>query len=228
MTLDTARIAAILFDVDGTLSDTDNRWVQRVNRPLQLFRGLFPYRQTLPAARWLVMAMETPGNWAFELLDRMHLDDEARRLASSLARRGLGRQWEHLLIPGVDKMLAELKQRYPLAIVSARGDRATRHFLEQYGLESHFGAVATALTCRYTKPFPDPVLWAARQLGVPPERCLMVGDTTVDIRAGKAAGAQTVGVLCGFGREGELRRAGADLILESTPLLSSVLLAGKK
>ena len=54
----------------------------------------------------------------------------------------------------------------------------------------------------------------------------MVGDTTVDIRAGKAAGAQTVGVLCGFGQEPELRRAGADLILPDTAALAQVLLPG--
>lgn len=227
MALDTARIAAILFDVDGTLSDTDDQWVHRINRPLNFFRALFPYQQTLPTSRWLVMAMETPGNWIFELLDRLHLDDEARRLANSLARHGPDHDQRFLLIPGVDEMLTVLSQRYPLAVVSARGEKATRHFLEQYNLTSYFGAVATALTCRYTKPFPDPVLWVADRLGVPPERCLMVGDTTVDIRAGKAAGAQTVGVLCGFGSERELRRAGADLILPGTSQLSEVLLSEK-
>jgi phosphoglycolate phosphatase-like HAD superfamily hydrolase len=51
----------------------------------------------------------------------------------------------------------------------------------------------------------------------------MVGDTTVDIRAGKTAGAQTVGVLCGFGEEKELKDMGADLILSSTPELLHVL-----
>lgn len=223
MTLDTARIAAILFDVDGTLSDTDALWVQRVNRTLQVFRPFFPYHQTLPAARWLVMGVETPGNWTFELLDRLHLDAHARRLAGLLARREQNRTYHYLLIPQVDKMLTAVKRRYPLAIVSAGGERSTLNFLEQFDLASHFGAVATALTCTYTKPFPDPILWAAERLGVPPDRCLMVGDTTVDIRAGKAAGAQTVGVLCGFGREGELRRAGADLILQSTAQLSQVL-----
>ena len=55
----------------------------------------------------------------------------------------------------------------------------------------------------------------------------MVGDTTVDIRAGKAAGAQTVGVLCGFGQESELRRAGADLILPSIASLCEILLIDK-
>jgi phosphoglycolate phosphatase len=52
----------------------------------------------------------------------------------------------------------------------------------------------------------------------------MVGDTTVDIRAGIAAKAQTVGVLCGFGEREELLRAGAHLILESPASLAGVLL----
>jgi phosphoglycolate phosphatase len=62
-------------------------------------------------------------------------------------------------------------------------------------------------------------------MGLPVEACLMVGDTTVDILAGKACGAQTAGVLCGFGEEQELRKAGADLILNSTTDLPGVLYA---
>jgi phosphoglycolate phosphatase len=46
----------------------------------------------------------------------------------------------------------------------------------------------------------------------------------VDIRAGKSAGAQTIGVLCGFGEEQELIEMGADLIISSTHLLAKVLL----
>ena len=51
----------------------------------------------------------------------------------------------------------------------------------------------------------------------------MVGDTSVDIRAGRAAGAQTVGVLCGFGEEAELREHAADMILSMTAELVQVL-----
>ena len=60
-------------------------------------------------------------------------------------------------------------------------------------------------------------------MNVSPENCLMIGDTTVDIRAGKSAGAQTVGVLCGFGEEPELRKMGADEILEDTTGLLGIL-----
>jgi phosphoglycolate phosphatase len=52
----------------------------------------------------------------------------------------------------------------------------------------------------------------------------MIGDTTVDIRAGKAAGAQAIGVLCGFGEEDELLQLGADLILKSTSDLTELFL----
>jgi phosphoglycolate phosphatase len=53
----------------------------------------------------------------------------------------------------------------------------------------------------------------------------MIGDTTVDIRAGVNAGAQTVGVLSGFGHEKELVKAGADIILDSVADLPDVLLS---
>ncbi len=87
--------------------------------------------------------------------------------------------------------------------------------------------MATARTTRHTKPYPDPILWAAEKMGIPPQACVMVGDTTVDIRAGKSAGAQTVGVLCGFGEENELKRLGADLILPTTGMLADVVLGAQ-
>ena len=225
MALDIPRIAAICFDVDGTLSDTDEQWVHRLQRILIPTRAILPGKQTLRTARWLVMGLETPGNWGYELLDRLHLDDEAGRLINVVSRRNLEKVKPLPVIPGILRMVAVLRERYPLAIVSARGERTTRQFLEQHNLLPSFTAVATALTCPHTKPFPDPIYWAASQMGVPAERCLMVGDTTVDIRAGKAAGAQTAGVLCGFGSERELRRAGADLILPTTGQLDEILLA---
>ena len=96
-------------------------------------------------------------------------------------------------------------------------------FLEQYDLVKYFDVVVTGLSAAHTKPYPDPILLAAQKMNVAPENCLMIGDTTVDMRAGKSAGAQTVGVLCGFGEEAELRKMGADLILEDTTKLLDAL-----
>jgi N-acetyl-D-muramate 6-phosphate phosphatase len=226
MPLDIKRIQAICFDVDGTLSDTDDVFVHRLYtllRPLYTSQLLSRYA-VQGLSRWMVMAMETPGNLAYAAVDRTRMDDTVLYPLQERIGKKEKPSPSFWLIEGVAELLKGLAARYPLAVVTARDEAGTLAFLEQFSLTERFGVVATARTCQYTKPFADPVLWAAGKMGVPPEHCLMVGDTTVDIRAGKAAGAQTVGVLCGFGREKELLRAGADLILPGTADLVNVLL----
>ncbi len=223
MALDLARIRALCFDLDGTLSDTDDQFVQALARALQPLYFL-PKGDPRPLARRLVMFTEAPGNFLLGVPDRLRFDSQLARLGDFLYRAGLGRHpHPFLLVPGAQAALEQARQRFPLSVVSARGERSARRFLEQFDLAGHFHAVATAQTCEHTKPYPDPILWAAHQMGVEPQACLMIGDTTVDIRAGQAAGAQTVGVLCGFGTQAELQRAGADLILPSTADLPAAL-----
>jgi phosphoglycolate phosphatase-like HAD superfamily hydrolase len=225
MALDYPRIHALCFDIDGTLSDTDDQVVRKLARRLSLVKFLFPHKDPLPFARRLVMATETPGNLFFGLSDRLGLDGPLARLGDFIYHLGLSGETEpFVLIDGVRGMLDLLRPRYPMSIVTARGQRTTQLFLNQFKLSGYFVCAAHSQTRRHTKPRPDPVLWAAAQMGVPAEQCLMIGDTTVDIRAGKSAGAQAVGVLCGFGEEKELLRAGADLILPSTADLADVLI----
>ncbi len=224
MALDLTRIRALCFDVDGTLCDTDDQWTLRFERVLRPVRDVFPQRNTRPFARWLVMGLESPGNVVYAALDRAGLDSYVAGLYNFMAHRLPSRRpRSFLLVPGVQEMLAALHAHYPLSVVSARDHRTTLAFLDFHNLAAHFPTVVTSQTCRYTKPFPDPIRYAAQAMGVQPHECLMIGDTTVDIRSGKAAGAQTAGVLCGFGTEQELRKAGADLILPSTADLVDVL-----
>jgi len=223
MPLHVSRIQSICFDVDGTLSDTDDVMVAELAHLLYPFNFLFPGRDLIKVARSIVMETEGTANFLVGLPDRIGLDDEVFALKDWLVRLTKTKVKPFQIIPGVKEMLAELSQRYPLAVVSARDTTSTMEFLNQFDLVSSFKVIATDQTCKHTKPFPDPILWAAAKMGAAPENCLMVGDTTIDIRAGKAAGAQTIGVLCGFGEEDELRLLGADMILATTPELIQVL-----
>ena len=225
MSLDLSKIKALCFDVDGTLSDTDDQFVENLASSLKIVKFLFSEGNPRPFARKIVMATETPGNAAYGLFDTLGIDDEIAALGDWLYRLGLGKSHQPFqLIPNVEDMLIALYEKYPLAVVSARGKKSTQRFLDQFQLADLFQCVATAQTCQYTKPYPDPIEWAAQKMGVDPEECLMIGDTTVDIRAARAAGAQSVGVLCGFGEKDELLSVGADLILEETSHLVRVLL----
>lgn len=220
-----SRVGGLLFDVDGTLSDTDDYLVERIARVLQPLSGLRRDRDVHRFARGIVMSIETPANYFYRLADRLHLDGPLAKVYDRISRQRHERVPAHerfWIVPGVKAMLDQFKGHLPMAVVSARDQRTTLHFLEYFGLKSYFDVIVTAQTCLHTKPFPDPVLFAAEKLGLEPSQCVMIGDTIVDVQAGKAAGAQTIAVLCGFGTEHELSRAGADLIVASTADISAV------
>lgn len=223
MGLEPNRIKAVLFDIDGTLSDSDDQMVEKAERFLWPFLFFLNAERRMKTARWLVMAVESPGNFIYNLADRFDMDSFFIRALDRRSRQRRSRPRTYRLIPGVCETLDALKGRYRMGIVSARDEHASRGFIEKFGLSKYFSVIVTSQTVRHTKPFPDPLLYAAHELGVDPDACVMVGDTTVDMRAAKLSGMQAVGVLCGFGSEGELRRAGADLILPSLHELPVVL-----
>jgi phosphoglycolate phosphatase-like HAD superfamily hydrolase len=225
MTFDKEIIKAICFDVDGTLRDTDDEYVARFTRLLSPLKFLLPGRDLQAFSRRLVMWLETPANHVYSLPDWLGIDDDISAFTDWLYRIGVSRKENHfLLISGIREMLTALRPHYKMAVVSARPERGTMDFLRAFELTPFFECIASAQTTARTKPRPDPLFWAAECMGVSPEACLMVGDTTVDIRAGKAAGMQTIGVLCGLGQRIELEKQGANRVLETTADLHASLL----
>ena len=223
---DSKRVKALLFDIDGTLSDSDDRMVEVISHKLGFLKRFTSDEKLLKFARRFVHFAERPGNWALELADRLSLD---HLIAKYLDWQEVQRNnpAEHFpMIPGIVPMLDALLPEYPFAIVTARNEITTRQFLSHNNLESYFPLVISSQSCQRTKPFADPLLRAAEILAVPIENCLMIGDTVTDIRAAKASGAQSLSVLCGFGQEKDLRRAGTHKILPTTSLLAEFLRRG--
>lgn len=236
MALDLTRIRALCFDVDGTIADTDDHLVAQLAAVLDTVPGVSGRR----AERWgrqAVMAAETPVHGAYALLDRLGLDVPVSRLRSRLrAIKARGAdpahtrnpeaidEVPHEMVAGVQEMIRKLASHYPMCTITTGGAPRVERFLAHYHVLDHFTVVVGSQTTRRMKPHPEPLLFAADAMGVDPTECLMIGDTTIDIRTGKSAGAQTVGVLCGFGTESELRRTGANLILATTSDLLAVLM----
>ncbi len=225
--LDPSKIRAICFDVDGTLADTDDHVVAKLAALIDRVPGVSGRRAEL-VARQVVMGAETPTNFLYGLLDRVGLDDDVQRLRDRLAEiRRLRRPADtrnpaaadevpHEMMAGVREMLGALAPHFPMCCISTGRVGRIERFLAHYEVDAHFTAVVGAETTPRMKPYADPLLYAAEKMGVPPEACVMIGDTTVDVRTGRAAGAQTVGVLCGFGTERELVAAGAGHIVTTT------------
>ena len=103
MTVDLEKIEAILFDLDGTLIDTDNAVVERLADNL---RPLFGDRAG-NIARQFMMKMETPGNWFIRGLDALGLDEPAASLTDWLRRRrGISSASDFQLIAGVEETIS--------------------------------------------------------------------------------------------------------------------------
>ena len=232
---DPSRVRALCFDIDGTLADTDDHLVAKLADMLDAV-PLVSGRRAERLARQAVMKAATPVNGAYAKLDEFGLDvplSALRRRLRSIRRRvadpGRTRNPQaidevpHEMMAGVKEMIVALADHFPMCTISTGAVPRIESFLEHYEVRQLFVAIIGAQTTRRMKPHPEPLRFAAATMCVSPQECLMIGDTTIDMLTGTAAGAQTVGVLCGFGTEAELRSAGAQLILNTTSDLLAVL-----
>ena len=191
------------------LIDTDDHTVKLLTRRLTpLARLLSVDANSL--ARRIMMWAEAPGNALVTFLDRVGLDDNVFAIGNILHRwRGLYPRHNVPLTPGVDTVLRALSEHYRLAIVTTRSICDAKAFLEQHNLASLFDVVVTRESTRRLKPHPEPVQFAAQCLNLSPQSCAMVGDTVVDIRSARAAGAKAVAVLCAFWGTGRAGKRGS-------------------
>jgi HAD superfamily hydrolase (TIGR01549 family) len=215
-------VRAVLLDLDGTLIETDDVAVAAVAARLRFLGRLATEEQRLHRARRLLMGSEELVNGLMTFLDRLGLDSLPFRLNDALHHwRGIRKPEDFVAVAGSPETLKALAEHYRLAVVTSRSRREADAFLTQYGLSDFFHAVVTRDNVRRLKPHPMPVRTAAEKLGVLPEQCVMVGDTGVDVRSAKAAGALVIAVLCGFGEMDDFDDA--DLVIDSTAQLGEWL-----
>lgn len=208
-------LKAWFFDLDGTLIDTDDQAMMRLQKRLRWLG-----RWSRDIARRLVMWSEGPTNALVTCLDALGLD---HMLFALNQRIGWKDDEGFHIIPGVAPMLKLLAERYTLGIVSTRSREAAQAFLAQHHLTDLFSLIVTREDTQRLKPHPEPLLYAAQRLRLDPKACIMVGDTPVDIYAAHRAGMWSLGVLCGFGDLRDMQRAGSHLVLPCTADIVTLL-----
>ena len=203
---------AVLFDLDGTLTNTLADISSAMNWALEK-NGLPPHPED--AYRYLV------GNGAVVLAQR------AVRERQELARRVLEdyqHQYEtHSLVrtrpyPGIPELLQALENLgLPLCVLSNKPDADTRNVVSHFFPDVRFALVRGQLPDVPVKPDPGAALAIARAIGVAPGDFCYLGDTSVDMTCAHRAGMHPLGVLWGFRGREELLESGAEALL-SHPL----------
>ena len=200
--------AGILWDLDGTLLDTLEDLKDAVNYALRQF-ALPP--RTLEEVRQFV------GNGAAMLICRAveGRADEQAVLEAFRTYYNAHCQVKTGPYAGILEVLACLKEKYPMAIVSNKPDSAVKPLCAQYFPGIY--ALGETSGCP-RKPAPDMVFKAMRDIGV--DACIYVGDSEVDVATAKNAGVKCLSVLWGFRDKEVLERSGAVYFCEETSHLS--------
>ncbi len=128
-------------------------------------------------------------------------------------------------LPDIANSLKKLSEKAKLALTTRRKvpNKVVIEQLKEFGLERYFQAVVTACDKFSPKPSPDALIECSRKLGVKTSECAVVGDSIVDLEAGRRAGAKTVAVLSGIFSCYELKKEKPDLILASVRELPDFL-----
>lgn len=218
-------VHAVLFDLDGTLVDSaldlggaGNDLRERRGLPplpLEVFRPL-----TGTGARGMLRVAlgTTPEDADFEALKDEYLAIYATRLTR------LTRVFD-AMAPVLDALDAAA---LPWGIVTNKHSRFAEPVVAGTGLATRSRVLVCGDTTARAKPFPDPLLEAARRLAVDPAHCLYVGDDLRDIQAGQAAGMGTVAAAWGYLGDGEPIEAwGADHLARTPAELLEVLQPGR-
>jgi N-acetyl-D-muramate 6-phosphate phosphatase len=214
-------IAAVLFDLDGTLIDSapdlgcaaDTMRIARglPSLPLELYRpmagagargmlgvafGMTPDHPDFPALR-----EEFFSNYEKCMTQRTHAFEGVSELISALVARGLA--W---------------------GVVTNKSVRFAGPLTQGMSLFATAAALVCGDSTPHSKPHPAPLLEAARRLRLPPGRCLYVGDDERDVAAGLAAGMATVAATYGYlGRSGDACGWGAHAHIASPLELLALL-----
>ena len=209
---------AVLFDLDGTLTDTLADIAAAMNRALAL-HGL-PGWET-DAYRYLV------GNGARTLAARAVRGREDL-LGPVLAdyQRYYETHSRVLTRPyaGVPELLHDLAGRgIPCCVLSNKPDADTQGVVRHYFPDVPF-AVVRGQTDQYPlKPDPAAAIRVAEETGIPPENFAYLGDTAVDMECAGRAGMHAIGVLWGFREKEELLESGAEALLSAPADLLEIL-----
>ena len=181
----------VIFDVDGTLVDSNDAHAAAFVEAFSEFGFLVSFEDVRRLIPQLIgRSDEAIAKWKKAIF-------MARYLPGVRA------------FPAVDLLLEKLRTmdvRLAVASSAARDELAAA-LLEVARAKAYFAEVTDADEAERSKPDPDIVLAALDKLGLPAERCVMVGDTPYDAAAAAHAGIPFVGVRCGGWGERDLQPA---------------------
>ena len=211
-------VDAVIFDLDGTLIDSSRDIAWAVNKTLRdIGFGELSYD-----------VIKSYIGWGVKMLLEQAIPKERHNVLDQTREIFLEHYGKHLLIDthlysGVKDILEYFKHK-KLAIVTNKPIGLTEKILDGLSISKYFQKVIGGDNVQNKKPHPQAVEVILKDLSVKPENAVFVGDSKIDIEAGKNAGIAACGAVYGFRGREELVNAGADFLIENIEELKKILI----
>jgi HAD superfamily hydrolase (TIGR01509 family) len=207
----------IFFDLDGTIVDSRQAYLEAARTAFQAMHQEPPSLKT---------ALEIPRR----LEQKQPLSPIVKGDTQEFLRIYLSTYYsitpqKTTPIPNIQTTLKTLSKKAKLALITMRNvpKQTLTKELTQFRIAQYFTHIITAQDTHKPKPSPEALIKTVQTLDINICDCIIVGDSTSDIQAGKAAGAKTVAVLTGLFTRQELAKQNPDLILKNATTLPNFL-----
>ena len=203
----------ILFDLDGTLIDSTEAILKCFDDSFKHFAMPTPDDEAIKALighpldyMYAHLGVEKERVWDFVDVYKMHYRERSKPMT--------------VFLPDAVEAIKLAGTFARLGIVTTKTGEYSRILLEHMGVMDAFEVLIGREDVEHPKPHPEPIQKALRvmKVDIATSDVWMIGDTCMDLISAKEAGINSIGVLCGYGREAELRACGE--VLQNNTLLA--------
>lgn len=179
---------AVIFDMDGLMFDTEPIWAScwpktAIEFGVECKEGLADAMRGTNGAEAVSIIRE----WYGDEVDPQAFVDRFYEITHEALAHGAEKK------PGLDRLLEYLKtEGIPMAVASSSSREMIKANLIRGGILPYFDSIVSGIEVEHAKPYPDVFLKAADELGVPPQKSLVLEDSYNGVRAGFAGGFRTV------------------------------------
>ncbi|MCX6832354.1 MAG: HAD family phosphatase [candidate division Zixibacteria bacterium] len=204
------KIYALLFDLDGTLTNSEPAWFAACNETLRYYGKNKIEKEVYErdfvgttVMKNIVKMFPEFSPTELKKAEGMYKDEFEKRLGQILIK-------EHV----IDILELVKRKKLKCGLVTNTSRSIVNKVLTKFGIEEYFQVIVCEGDTARAKPFPDPVIKGCELLRVVPNETIYVEDSVTGVMAGKASGCFTVAVTASMEKE-FLKEAGADLVLDN-------------
>ena len=214
-------IAAVVFDMDGVLIQSEEVWDEVRERFVRERGGR--YDEEIQRAMMGMSSIE----WSRYLHDVAGVPDAPEEINAEVVHRMLGAYREHLpLLPGAVDAVERIAADFTLGLASSSNRELIDVVLDVAGIGSCFAATVSSEEVAHGKPAPDVYVEAARRIGIDARDCPAIEDSHGGIRSAKSAGMRVIAIPNPTYPPGDDALALADVTIGSLDELTASVVSG--